>query len=302
MKSRERVQRLALTDFREVGSGIRRPEGICVDREGMVWAADRDTFLACVRPDGTTVRYGEGGEMPNGLAVEESGNILIAEYEHGALKRFDRRTKAISTLLTEVEGRKTARANYPAVDRQGRIWCTSSTNWSDDLAALREKVDDGFVFVLEPGGSSRIVVEGLHFANGLAFSPDFKWLYIVESSTRRIVRVPVLEGGKAGPVQNFGPVLDATPDGIAFDQDENVWITLLLEKSALVVLDRSSDLHTVIEDPGGTILGGPTNVSFGGADMRDLYVGSLDRQCGLHARVEIPGVPLPGQSCGAYPS
>jgi gluconolactonase len=296
------VQKLALTDFRELGRGLSRPEGVCVDRNGTVWAADRNTFLARITPDGTISNFGDGGSTPNGLAVEEGGNILIAEYQQGSLQRYDRRSGEITTLVSEVAGRKAARANYPAIDNQGRIWCTCSTNWSDDLAALREKVDDGFVFVLEPGGSSRIVVEGLHFANGLAFSVDFKWLYIVESSTRRIVRASILEGGRVGPVEPFGPVLEATPDGIAFDQEQNLWITLVLEKSALVALDRSGELHSVVDDPRGTILGGPTNVSFGGVDMRDMYVGSLSRDCVLHARVEIPGVPLPGQRCGDYPS
>jgi gluconolactonase len=166
----------------------------------------------------------------------------------------------------------------------------------DDFAALRTKVDDGFVFILEDGGGSGIVAEGLHFANGLAFSKDYQWLYIVESSTRRIVRAPVLPGGRLGAIENFGPELEATPDGIGFDEDENLWVTLLIEKNALVILDRSADVHNVVEDPSGTILGRPTNVSFGGADLCDLYVGSLDRDCVLHARVDIPGVALPGQT------
>ena len=260
-----------------------------------LWAADRKTFLARIGSDGAMTRVGAGGSMPNGLAVDRQGRILIAEYQHGSLIRFDTRSSIFTTLLTEVEGRKTLRANYPAVDLQGRIWCTSSTGWSDDLAALKQKVDDGFVFVLDESGSSRIVAEGLHFANGLAFSRDFRWLYIVESSTRRIVRAPVRDGGMLGPVENFGPVLEATPDGIAFDENENLWVTLLIEKNALVVLDPSAGVHTVVEDPTGAVLGRPSNVSFGGDDMRNLYVGSLDRDCVLHARVAVPGVKLAGQ-------
>lgn len=295
MSNHPKVQKLDLADFKEVGDLLGRPEGICVDGEGVVWAADRNTFLAAIWPDGKMIRYGSGGATPNGLAVDPRGRILIAEYQHGRLDRFDPGTVIISTIVSEVQGRKTSRANYPAVDQQGRVWCTCSTLWSDDLAALQQKVEDGFVFVLEEDGTTRIVAEGLHFANGLAFSKDFKWLYIVESSTRRIVRAEVRDGGNLGPVEHFGPMLEATPDGIAFDEDENLWITLLIEKSALVVLDRSANLHTVVEDPSNTVLGRPTNVSFGGADMRDLYVGSLDRKCVLHTRVEIPGVRLPGQ-------
>jgi gluconolactonase len=287
--------KLKLEAFRTVGRGLERPEGICVDSNGTVWAADRKTFLARITLDGSVTTYGEGGAVPNGLAVDQRGGILIAEYQHGTLRRYDPDTGRIETILIEAAGRKISRANYPAIDLEGRIWCTSSTGMQDDLAALKTKADDGFVFVLEPNGATRIVAEGLHFANGLAFSKDFAWLYIVESSTRRIVRAPVLPGGRLGSVENFGPELEATPDGIGFDEDENLWVTLLIEKSALVLLDRSACVHTVVEDLKGTVLGRPTNVSFGGVDLCNLYVGSLDRDAVLQTRVDIPGVALPGQ-------
>ncbi len=253
-------------------------------------------MLARIAHNGSVLHFGKGGAIPNGLAVDRIGRIVIAEYGLGTLRRFDPVSETIDIILDEVDGRKTSRANYPAIDPEGRIWCTSSTSMEDDLAALRIKADDGFIFTLEEDGSSRIVAEGLHFANGLAFSQDYKWLYIVESSTRRVVRAAVLSGGRLGSMENFGPELEATPDGIGFDEDENLWVTLLIEKNALVILDRSAGVHNVVEDPGGAILGRPTNISFGGPDRCSLYVGSLDRDAVLCAQVDIPGVALPGQS------
>ena len=287
--------KLDLSSFRTLGTGLSRPEGICADSQNTLWAADQNTLLARIDGNGGVTRFGEGGAAPNGLAVDQRGRILIAEYQHGALLRFDPSSQKIETVLTTVDGRSASRANYPALDRDGRIWCTCSTAMKDDWAALQNKVDDGFIFVVEEDGSSRIVAEGLHFANGLAFSEDYQWLYIVESSTRRILRAPVLAGGHLGAVEKFGPELEGTPDGIAFDVNKNLWVTLLIEKNALVILDPSASVHTVVEDAANTVLGRPTNVSFGGSDMCDLYVGSLDRDAVLHVRVEVPGVPLPGQ-------
>jgi gluconolactonase len=287
--------KLNLGDFRTRGRGLERPEGICVDASGQLWAADRKSLIARVTGSETIECFGSGGAIPNGLAADQRGRILIAEYGQGTLRRFDPRTCVTEVLLTEVQGRKISRANYPAIDPEGRIWCTSSTAMEDDLAALHSKTDDGFVFTVDPDGVSQVVAEGLHFANGLAFSKDFAWLYIVESSTKRIVRAAVSPGGRLGRIENFGPELDATPDGIAFDEDENLWVTLLIERNALVVIDRLGAVHTVVEDATGHVLGRPTNVAFGGSDMRDLFVGSLDRDTVLHARVEIPGVVLPGQ-------
>jgi len=36
----------------------------------------------------------------------------------------------------------------------------------------------------------------------------------------------------------------------------------------------------------------PTNVSWGGRDMRDLYIGTIRRDCVLHARSPVPRLPL----------
>jgi gluconolactonase len=36
----------------------------------------------------------------------------------------------------------------------------------------------------------------------------------------------------------------------------------------------------------------PTNVSWGGADLRDLYIGTIRKDYVLHARSPVPGLPL----------
>jgi len=295
-----KIPKLALGSFRTRGYGLDRPVGICVDAGGTLWAADRGSLVAHIISDDTTERFGNGDAVPNGLAVDLQGRILIADYGHLTLRRLDPTTGKIEMLVTEVEGRKMARANYPALDPSGRIWCTNSTSLQDDLAALRNKIDDGFVFILESDGSSSIVGEGLHFASGLVFSKDFAWFYIVESSTCRIVRAPVLPGGRLGKIEPFGLVLEATPNGIAFDCDANLWVTLLIEKCALVIIDREGSVHTVIEDPQGVVLSRPTNVSSVGADMCDIFVASLDRDAVLCSRVGVPGVALPGQMKAVY--
>ena len=49
---------------------------------------------------------------------------------------------------------------------------------------------------------------------------------------------------------------------------------------------------TVLSDPTGTIMHSPTNVSWGGADMCDLYIGSVTRDYVVKLRSPVPGLPL----------
>ncbi len=248
--------------------------------------------MARVGPDSIT-RAGSGGVQPGGLAFDLEGTIIVADYGLGeGLKRTTTDGAVVETLVQEAEGRKVGRANYPAIDREGRVWCTNSTSERDDRAALKKKVADGFVFVVDSSGP-RIVSEGLPFPNGLAFSADFKWLYVAVSSGPGVLRAEV-DGAELGPMEQFGPNLRGTTDGLAFDEAGNLWVTMVVDPKALVVIDPSGHATTVIEDPTADLLGDPTSIAFGGDDMRNLYVTSPALDHLTVFRTEIPGAILPG--------
>jgi gluconolactonase len=267
-------------DFAVLASGLRRPEGVCVDRSGGVWVSDQGGLLCAVRPDGSVVRFGSGGVEPNGLAVDALGRIVVADYGGGGVLRYDPAADATVVLVDAADGVggvPVLRANHPAIDGDGRIWCTNSTNLADDVAAVLEGCDDGFVFVVEPGGSgSRIVADGLAFPNGLALSPDGRWLYAALSAAHCLVRAPVLGGDSLGPLQQFGPDLGAVPDGVAVDADGSVWVTLVFQRRALVVLAPDGTPATVADDFDGN----PTNVVL---TPTAVYVSSADANTLWHA-------------------
>jgi gluconolactonase len=47
---------------------------------------------------------------------------------------------------------------------------------------------------------------------------------------------------------------------------------------------------TIAEDPPGALLSGPTSVAWGGDDMRDVYIGSLETPFILKGRSSLPGM------------
>lgn len=275
-------------DFTRLGSGLDRPEGVCVGPAGEVWASDARGLVALVDPTNDIARHGTGGVQPNGLALDREGRIIVADYGAGAVFRYDSSTSTTETLTTEVDGRPTTRPNFPALDTDGRIWCSNSTSLDDPRQAITQSADDGFVFVIEPDGTARIAAEGFRFANGIAFSPDGSWLYVAESGAQMVSRVPVDGGKVTGGIEVVTPRLGSIPDGVAFDAAGNLWITLVHVKNGLVLMTPEGELHTVIDDPSGNI-GAPSNLAFGG-DGRDLYLGNLALDCVLHARIDEPGL------------
>jgi sugar lactone lactonase YvrE len=160
---------------------------------------------------------------------------------------------------------------------------------------------DGHVILID-GAGARIVADGLDLTNEVKVSPDRRYLVVVETFGRRIVRYPILESGALGPQELIGPAdlgHGAYPDGFAIDGDGNVWIATV-SRNAIQVITRDGRLHTVYEEVNmpaldkfvsdlaarraepaqlgacaGPFLGLPTSLAFGGADGRTVYVGSL---------------------------
>jgi gluconolactonase len=296
--------------------GLERPEDVAVDRGGRVFATDPHVGAREILPDGSLRSVGET-RLPgviNGISMDLQGRILMAnlgaaEREPGGLERLDPATGERVVLLRTVEGRKLTSCNYPMVDRSGNIWCSNSIAGEtfDDVA---DKLpSDGFVFVLRPDGTSSVVAEGLGFANGLAMSADERFLFCCQSFASNVIRYPVLPGARLGPGEQYGPRLGGVrspgdplgdrkalgyPDGCAFDVEGNLWVTLFWANK-VVAITPTGELLTIIDDPHEEIVGAPSNITFGGADMRDVYIGCIEAKYVIKTRSPVAGMALAHQ-------
>ena len=61
--------------------------------------------------------------------------------------------------------------------------------------------------------------------------------------------------------------------------------------ATLVAITPSGDVETAIHDPSGEVVNHPTNVTWGGADLKDLYIGSIRAGYVLKARSPVAGQP-----------
>jgi gluconolactonase len=280
---------------------------VVVGRDGRVWASDQSSAVAEILPGGGLRRVGRAGGAPNGLAMDRAGRILIANFglgtaPRGPLQRLDPETGALEVLCEEVGGRPLVASNYPLVDSAGRIWVSHSTANTDRSAA---HVDDGFVYRLGPDGRAEIVAEGLDFANGLALDAGESHLYVCQTLSRNVVRLALRRDGRLGAPEPYGPVLGepafpgataeqrarfGATDGCGFDREGNLWVTLPVAHR-IVAITPAGGVETILHDPAGEIMAWPTNVSWGGADLRDLYIGSIRKDYVLHARSPVPGLP-----------
>ncbi len=301
----------------KVGLGVQRPEDVVVSRDGRIWMSDQASAAAEARPDGTLNRVGNAGGAPNGNNMDAQGRIIIANVggldgggTSGPVQRLDVDTGEIEILADQIDGIPLLASNYPHIDSQGRIWVTHSTSRSGPDAFAADD-PDGFLFRIETDGSLTMLATEIEFANGITLDPREENAYVCSTTGCHVLRFPIHPDGTLGEREVYGPQLGKTvadlanlrplsaalrgqlglTDGCGFDQEGNLWVTLPMSNK-VVAITPQFEVVTMIEDLEGDIMQAPTNVSWGGDDLRDLYIGSIRSDYVVHTRSPIPGEPL----------
>ncbi len=310
------LARIETADMQKVAKGIDRPEDVVVGKDGRVWASEHTSACAEILGDGTFRKVGDAGGAPNGINMDAEGRIIIANFgiydgEAGPLQRLDVETGKVAVLASEVDGKQLTSCNYPIVARDGTIYCTHST-FAEQWPQALDGREDGFVFRVTPDGKVEKLADGLKFANGCCLDADESHLYVNQTSGGNVVRYPILDDGRLGKREDYGPMLGIIPsaqtdpnnlpspeemanwaftDGNGFDAEGNLWVTLPAANK-VVAITPDLEVFTVAHDPTGEVMDHPTNVTWGGADMKDVYFGSIRADYVLKARSPVAGMKL----------
>jgi gluconolactonase len=264
----------------------------------------------------SVARYILEGTLPNGLAFDADGNFVIANFGTDAIERMTRDGHS-ETLFTQIEGKPIGKANFALADSRGRIWITVHTRRDPWTLSVNEKTPDGYIALIDESGKARIVADGFVGTNEIRFDAAEQWLYVVESNARHISRLRAAPDGALSDREIYGPAdLGGVPDGFAFDELGNLWTTLV-NADRLIALTPEGEVLTLLDDgnPAGVeafdeaffkgtmtpeILGGGrgtlapmmASVTFGGPDLKTVYLGSLMGSRLPSFRAPVAGLPL----------
>ena len=255
------------------------------------------------------------GTLPNGLAFAANGDILISNFGTDLLEVMTR-SGATRTLYDRIDGAPIGKVNFVLRDSKDRIWITVSTKVNPWTAAASSRVRDGYIAVVDAAGI-RIVADGFHFTNEIRFDAKEEWLYIVETTGPHITRMRVGADASLSQREVYGPShLGGFPDGIAFDAHGNLWCTLVMIDQ-LVAITPEGDKRLLLDDgepaaskalidamnaghvapelmikARGTIAPWMASITFGGPDLRTVYVGSLMGTRIPYFRSPVAGLPM----------
>lgn len=276
-------------DFTPFGQGFSRPECVLAEPDGTLFVSDRPGGVLRVSPEGEYVCLGHIDGVPNGHALDAERNLIVTDIENGRLWMIGQ-DGTQKLILDALEGVPPGAVNFATVDSRGAIWVSVSTRIRPRTDAVATPSADGYIIRIADG-EAQIAADGLFFTNELRFDRNEHFLYVAETSVGRILRFPLLAEGRLGPRESFGPAPlfeGARVDGIAFDEDGNLWVTDIA-RNGIHVIDPDGRALCVFEDPEGVVLKVPTSIAFGGPDRRTAFIGSLTMDRLMTFRSPIPG-------------
>jgi gluconolactonase len=229
----------------------------------------------------------------NGLARDRQGRLVACEHLGRRVTRTEH-DGSITVLADRFEGGRLNSPNDVVCRRDGSLWFTDPPfgilgHWEGEPA--EPELPFQGVFRIDPAsGALRAVITDLAGPNGLAFSPDDRVLYVVESRARPHRRIVAWDVDAAGAVSGRRVLVDAAGpgalDGIAVDVEGNLWCGWGSDGSAGA--DPASLDGVRVFDPQGVPIGHVhlpercANVCFGGRHGNRLFMAASRSLYALH--------------------
>ncbi len=262
----------ALTQVNSFTSGA---EGPAVDKDGNLYAVNysKEGTIGKITPTGNISIFRElpNGSVGNGIRFNSKGEMLIADYTNHNILKVDMTTKQLTVYAHD------STMNQPndiAIDCKDRLYA-SDPNW---------KAKTGRIWRIDTDGKISLLEDSMGTTNGIEVSPDEKTLYVNESVQRKVWAYDLSDSGTISNKRLLIEFPDFGMDGMRCDIDGNLHIARY-GKGVVAKISPKGKLLQEIKLNGTK----PSNVTFGGADGRTVYVTLQDNGNIESFRVEVPG-------------
>ncbi len=228
----------SFTKYRVFSAAIERLATGLRWAEGPVWFGDARHLLVSDIPNNRILKWEEEtgvvsvfrrpSNFANGNTRDRQGRLVTCEHGGRRVTRTEH-DGTITVLMDRFEGKRLNSPNDVVVKSDGTIWFTDPPFGllGDYEGARAEQELPQSLYRLDPTTRQATVLDdAVAGPNGLAFSPDERVLYVVESraSPRNILAYDVTGDGTRitgrRVLINAGP---GTPDGFRLDEDGNLW-------------------------------------------------------------------------------
>jgi gluconolactonase len=255
-----------------------------------------------LQPSGYKGAMPYGGKEPgsNGMTLDRSGRLTVAGHAHRDVWRLESLDpKAQVTVLADsFEGKKLNSPNDLVYKSDGSLYFTDppyGLPTQGDSDPIKELQVNGVyripkAFDQKPGSAPardqlQLLTKDLPRPNGIAFSPDEKYLYVNNSQPKKIwMRYRVKEDGTLSDAKVFYDATSDTrpggPDGMKVDREGNLYSTG--PAGVWIFSPEGKPLGTILVPERAA------NVNWGGADRKTLYITASSSI--YRVTLKVPGI------------
>jgi gluconolactonase len=254
-----------------------------------------------LQPSGYRGKAPYGGKEPgsNGMTLDSSGRLTVAGHAARNVMRFESMDPhgQVTILADSYKGKKLNSPNDLIYAPDGSLYFTDppyGLRTQNDQDPDKELRINGVYRVPNALGhkagappdrdSLQLLISDLERPNGIALSPDRKWLYVSNSEPKKWMRYPVRNDGSVGRGETF---LDASsdkrlgsPDGMKLDTKGNLYAAG--PGGIWIISPAGKHLATILTEKA------TSNVAWGGEDGSTLYATTTDSV--LSIRLNAKGI------------
>lgn len=281
--------RLSAVEKLGVGAGT-APEDVALDSQGRIYGGMVDGRIVRFQPDGSAPQvFAETGGRPLGLHFDADGNLVVADAVKGLLSIAP--DGAITVLSTAHGGVPFGFADDVDIAADGTLYFSDASfkfGVAEYVLDMMEHRPNGRLLAYDPRtGTTRLVLDELYFANGVAVSPDQSFVLVVETTKYRVLRY-WLTGPRQGEAEVFVDNLPAFPDGISSNGKDTFWVALASPRlpSVDTTLLPNPFLRRVILRLPEATMPAPENYGFVlGLDLEGRVVHNLQDPSAAYAQI-----------------
>jgi gluconolactonase len=263
-----------------VADGYKFTEGPAVDPTGNVYFTDQpnDRILKWTATTNQVETFLQPAGRSNGLYFDREGKLIACADEKSELWRIDPVTKKVTVILNHFENKPFNGPNDVWVDPAGGLYFTDPF-YKRDYWQNRPKPDQEkqrLYYLPKDAKVPLIADDTLVQPNGIIGTPDGKLLFVADIGDKKTYQYEIAEDGKLANRKLF---CEMGSDGMTRDTAGNLYLT----GKGVTVFDKNGKKLGDIPIPESWT----ANVTFGGADLKTLFITAMDSVYTLE--MAVPG-------------